>query len=65
MGPLGFEVLAAVVMKSTACSLLRDGLLLGHSCALKMEATYYSEMSIEFQRTTQRYILEDKALQGL
>jgi hypothetical protein len=33
------------------------------SLALKMEVTYSSEMSVDFQRTTRRYIPEDRTLQ--
>jgi hypothetical protein len=33
---------------------------LAFSSTLKMEATWSSEMSVDFQWTTQRYILEDR-----
>jgi hypothetical protein len=33
---------------------------LPYSSALKMEAAYFSEMSVDFQRTTRRYTPEDK-----
>jgi hypothetical protein len=63
--PVGFEVLAAVVMKSkifwdiTPCSPL--------SCrrnisTLKMEAIFSSVTSVDTQRTTRRYIPEDCTL---
>jgi hypothetical protein len=32
---------------------------LAYSSTLKMEATYSSETSVDFQRTTERYIPED------
>jgi hypothetical protein len=35
---------------------------LAYSSTLKMEATYTSETSVYFQRTTWRYIAEDRAL---
>jgi hypothetical protein len=62
----GFEVLTAVVMKSTVfwditpCSPLETLLaiyfmlvyFLAYSSTLKKEATYYSETSVDFQRAT-------------
>jgi hypothetical protein len=33
-----------------------------YSAALKMETIYFSKMSIDFQRTTQRYVPEDSIL---
>jgi hypothetical protein len=33
-----------------------------YSSTLKMEAVYYSETSVDFQRTTRRYIPEDGTL---
>jgi hypothetical protein len=54
---LGYEVLTAVIMKSSVfwnvmlCSLL-----------LKMKATCSFEMSVDFQQTTQYYIPEDRTL---
>jgi hypothetical protein len=33
-----------------------------YSSTLKMEATYYSETSVDFQRTAQRYITQDRTL---
>jgi hypothetical protein len=44
----------------SACYLLHAGFLLGLSSTLKMEATCLFEMSIDFQRTTRRYITEDR-----
>jgi hypothetical protein len=35
------------------------------SSTLKMEAIYYSEMSVDTQRTTRRHIPEDDTLHGL
>jgi hypothetical protein len=35
---------------------------LAYSSTLKVEATWYSEISVDFQRTTRRYIPEDKTL---
>jgi hypothetical protein len=35
-----------------------------YSLTLKMEATCFSEMSVDFPRTTQRYIPEDSTLQN-
>jgi hypothetical protein len=35
-----------------------------YSSTLKMEATRSSEMSAEFQRTTRRYIAEDRTFQS-
>jgi hypothetical protein len=35
---------------------------LAYSSTLKMKATYSSETSVDFQRTTQRYISEDITL---
>jgi hypothetical protein len=70
---VGFEVLTAVVMKS---SIFRDIMLcsallatcfmlvscLAYSLTLKM-ATYSSKMMVDFQQVTQRYIPEDIPLQ--
>jgi hypothetical protein len=36
-----------------------------YSLTLKMEATYSSETSVDFQRITQRYIPEDRTMQGV
>jgi hypothetical protein len=33
-----------------------------YSCTLKIEATYSPEKSVYFQRTTRRYILEDRII---
>jgi hypothetical protein len=33
-----------------------------YSSTLKMEATCFSETSVDFQRTTRRYITEDRTL---
>jgi hypothetical protein len=90
---VGFEVLTAVLMKSTIfwditpCSPLKDNrhfegtcrlylqraLCLPHaftlvsclacSSTLKMKATRSSQTSVDFQRTTRRYIPEDSTLQ--
>jgi hypothetical protein len=42
--------------------MLHDILLLGLLLTLKMEATCSSETSTDFQRTTQRYVPEDRTL---
>jgi hypothetical protein len=62
-----FEVLTAVVIKSTilecsACHLLSRWILAVYSSTLKMEAICSSEKSVDFQRTTRRYIPEDGTL---
>jgi hypothetical protein len=63
---VAFKVLTAVVMKScifreiTPCSPLSVNRHLGGT--LKMETTYSSETSVDFQRTTRRYIPEDRIL---
>jgi hypothetical protein len=62
---VGFEVLTAVVMKS---SVFWDIILtlvscLAYSLSLKMEATCSPETSVDFQRTTRRYSPEDGTLQ--
>jgi hypothetical protein len=38
--------------------------LLGSFSTLKMEATYSSETSVDFQRTTRRYIPEDSTVRN-
>jgi hypothetical protein len=38
---------------------------LSYFSVLKTEAMYFSEMSVDFQRTTRRYNPEDRALQAL
>jgi hypothetical protein len=45
------------------CYLLRAGFLLGLYFDPEIEATYLSETSVDFQRTTRRYISEDKTIQ--
>jgi hypothetical protein len=66
-GYVGFEVLPPVVMKSTVfcdimpCSLLKFKRRFGGKC--KMEAICSSETSVDCQRTSQRYIPEDRSLQ--
>jgi hypothetical protein len=50
---VGFEVFTAVVMKSSAEPIY---------LALKMEAIFSSETSVDTQRTTRRYIPEDNTL---
>jgi hypothetical protein len=37
---------------------------LAYSSTMKMEATYSSETSVDFQRTKRRYIPEDKTIQN-
>jgi hypothetical protein len=69
---VGFEVLTAVVMKSsifwdiTAELYLPPSLMLvcclAYSSTLKTEVTCSSETSVHFQRSTQRYISEYKNL---
>jgi hypothetical protein len=44
---------------ATSCMLVS---CLAYSSTLKMEVTYTCETSVDFQRTTQRYILEDRTL---
>jgi hypothetical protein len=44
---------------STACYLCHASFL-AYSSNLKMETTYFSEMSVGFQRNTRNYILEDR-----
>jgi hypothetical protein len=36
---------------------------LAYSSAMKMQATFSSEMSVDIQRATRRYIPEDRILQ--
>jgi hypothetical protein len=65
---VGFEVLTAVVMKSsvfgviTPCSNLAACIILisclAYSSTLKMEVTCYSETSINFYQTTRYYVYE-------
>jgi hypothetical protein len=76
MNHVGFEVLTSVFMKSTIiwdikpCSPLKVCLppafmlvsCSAYSSILKMEATYSSETSVEFQMTTRLYIREDSTL---
>jgi hypothetical protein len=45
-----------------ACHLLHAGFLPAYSLTLKMEATYSSEMSADFQQTTPLYIPQDITL---
>jgi hypothetical protein len=74
-----FKVITAVVMKSsifwdiTPCSLFKVNQrsggtrclhLQGYPSTLKMEATNLSEMSVDFQRNTRRYIPENRTLNG-
>jgi hypothetical protein len=47
---------------SSACHLHHDCFLLGLSSTLKMEATRPSEMSVDFHRTTRRYITEHRII---
>jgi hypothetical protein len=54
-----FWGICASICLSPACKLIS---CLGYSSDLKMGTTYSSETSVEFQRTTQRYILEDSKL---
>jgi hypothetical protein len=68
-GIVGFEVLTAVVMKSstfwdiTSCSPLKVNHLLvscsANSSTLKMKPICSSKKSVDFQRTTRRYIPKD------
>jgi hypothetical protein len=44
---------------SSGLCLLLAFCFLAYSCTLKMEATWYSKMSVNFQRTTRRCIPED------
>jgi hypothetical protein len=64
---VGFEVPTAVVMNGsvfydvTPCSPFRKNMSppsssLAYSSTLKIEAACSSEMSVEFQRTTRRYV---------
>jgi hypothetical protein len=69
-GLLGFEAATAVVMKTsifwsiTLCTLFATCIALvscfAHSSAVKMEAICSSETSVDFQRTTQRYIQSNR-----
>jgi hypothetical protein len=59
---LGFEVLTAVIMKSYSFwDITKYKPNLAYSSTLKMEATFSSETEVDFQRTTQRYIPENKS----
>jgi hypothetical protein len=57
---VGFEALKAVVMKSCSAFILVSFLV--YFSKMKMEATCSSETSVDFQRTTRRYIPEDRTL---
>jgi hypothetical protein len=64
-GYVGFEVLTAVVMKSTIFCFQRAFTPVScsaYSSALQMEVIYSSETSADFRRTTQRYIPEGSTL---
>jgi hypothetical protein len=50
------------ICQTTVCHFLHTGFLLGFSSTLKMEGTCSSETSVDFQRTTQHYIPEARAL---
>jgi hypothetical protein len=70
-GSVGFEVLIAVILKSTIfwVKLCLPPALTLVSCSayfsiLKMEAICCSETSVDFQLTTRRYIPEDVTLLG-
>jgi hypothetical protein len=54
------EVLTAVVMKS--CTFLDVASCLVYSSTVKVEAICSFETSINFQRTAQRYIPEDRTI---
>jgi hypothetical protein len=54
-GHIGFGVLTSVVMK-------RD-IFVAYPSTLKIKVTCSSEKSVDFQRTTRRYILEGRTIQ--
>jgi hypothetical protein len=56
MSPPSFRVCLPPAFTPVSCS--------AYSSILKMEATCSSEKSVDFQRTTQRYIPEDITFQG-
>jgi hypothetical protein len=60
---VGFEVLTAVVMKSTVFWDITPAFMLvscpSYSSTLKMEAICSSKKLVDFQQTTWRYIAED------
>jgi hypothetical protein len=51
---------AVTVIYVYTCYLLRAGFLPGSFSALKIEALCSSDKSVEFQRTTRRYVPEDR-----
>jgi hypothetical protein len=55
-GNVGFDVLTPMVMNTTTCWMLV--LCVAFSSALKMEAVCSLETSVNFYRTTRRYIPE-------
>jgi hypothetical protein len=64
---VGFEVLTALLMKTTIFWDITPPVFTLVSCpayfsTLKMEAIGFSEMSVDSERTTRRYIPEDGTL---
>jgi hypothetical protein len=59
---IGFDVLTSVAVKSSFFWVATPKSPV--KASLKMKATCSSETSVDFQRTTRRYIPEDRPLRG-